>query len=498
MKKGVAILRARRFSPNSVENDADILRAVVSRLEARGMTIRVIHEEYLSADDLQGTAFVISMGRLPETLHLLKSLQSYIINSPDGVTLCCQRNRLYQFMQQLSIPVAPAVGTDGYWLKRADASAQVEGDVVFVPNETALRQDIETFRRRGISDYLVTAHVAGDIVKFYGIRGTGYFRYFYPTDDGHSKFGHERHNGAASHFSFQVEALRQCIERLATAVGIDVYGGDCIVRSNGTFCIIDFNDWPSFSRCREEAANAISAFIVRKLSYHTRPKGYIFDYGGTLDTGGNHWGKVFWHTYQRLAIPVEEQNFREAYVFAERQLGSLNIINPEDTFRRTLEKKVRLQLQYLNLPDKYGPCLVDEIYHDVCRHTANSRQVLSQMPEPKVLVSNFYGNLQAVLREFGLDGLFTKVIESAQVGIRKPDPKLFLLGVQALGLQPEEVAVVGDSIKNDIVPAHKIGCKTIWYRGEQWHAEPSEECIADSVITDLAEINMFKQNTSSS
>jgi len=48
---------------------------------------------------------------------------------------------------------------------------------------------------------------------------------------------------------------------LARAVGIKVYGGDCIVGEDGSFCIIDFNDWPSFSRCREDAATAIATLI---------------------------------------------------------------------------------------------------------------------------------------------------------------------------------------------------------------------------------------------
>ena len=41
-------------------------------------------------------------------------------------------------------------------------------------------------------------------------------------------------------------------------------------------------------------------------------KGYIFDYGGTLDTGGCHWGKAIWHAYERQNVPVEEEQFREA------------------------------------------------------------------------------------------------------------------------------------------------------------------------------------------
>jgi putative hydrolase of the HAD superfamily len=41
-------------------------------------------------------------------------------------------------------------------------------------------------------------------------------------------------------------------------------------------------------------------------------KGIIFDYGGTLDTRGNHWGKVLWHAYERQQIPVTEEQFRDA------------------------------------------------------------------------------------------------------------------------------------------------------------------------------------------
>ena len=55
--------------------------------------------------------------------------------------------------------------------------------------------------------------------------------------------------------------LQNDAERLATLVGVDVYGGDCIVRPDGTYAIIDFNDWPNFARCREEAADAIAAKV---------------------------------------------------------------------------------------------------------------------------------------------------------------------------------------------------------------------------------------------
>ena len=53
------------------------------------------------------------------------------------------------------------------------------------------------------------------------------------------------------------------VQRLAAAVGVDVYGGDAIIRADGSFCLIDFNDWPSFSRCRDAAADAIVSLVNR-------------------------------------------------------------------------------------------------------------------------------------------------------------------------------------------------------------------------------------------
>ena len=67
-----------------------------------------------------------------------------------------------------------------------------------------------------------------------------------------------------------------------------------------------------------------------------------------------------------------------------------------------------------------------------------------------------------VLHEYGVDDCFQQVIESAKVGIRNPGPQIFQLGVEALGMSPEEVTVVGDSLENDILPARQLGCRAVW------------------------------------
>ena len=218
-------------------------------------------------------------------------------------------------------------------------------------------------------------------------------------------------------------------------------------------------------------------------------KGYIFDYGGTLDTGGQHWGKVLWHAYERQRVPVNEAQFREAYVHAERTLGKNPIIQPDFTFRRTLEEKVRIELEFLGMPD-YREAVVADLYECTKIETARSCEVLHKLHKtyPMVLVSNFYGNIAVVLQEFGFKDLFSQIIESAVVGVRKPDPRIFTLGVESLGLKPEEVVVVGDSMDKDIIPATKVGCQTVWFKGEGWTEDPVDESIPNRIITNLNEL----------
>ncbi|WP_254047818.1 HAD family hydrolase [Prevotella sp. P5-92] len=222
----------------------------------------------------------------------------------------------------------------------------------------------------------------------------------------------------------------------------------------------------------------------------------IFDYGGTLDTGGTHWGKQLWHAYQRQQVPVSEELFREAYVHAERTLGKNPIIKPDFTFRKTLETKVEIELKYIEERiDGFNASLwlrpvVDDLYALTLSHTRRSRQVLTKLAQkmPMVLVSNFYGNVATVLREMQLDTLFTSVIESAVVGVRKPDPRIFSLGVEALGIKPSETVVIGDSYDKDIEPAKAAGCRTVWYIGEGWNDGLPDATHADAVITSLTEL----------
>ena len=147
-------------------------------------------------------------------------------------------------------------------------------------------------------------------------------------------------------------------------------------------------------------------------------------------------------------------------------------------------------MAFLGIGDDALLPLLDDVYAGAVQQTARSRDILLQLKErcPLVLVSNFYGNLSTVLREFALDGIFEAVVESAVVGVRKPDPRIFLLGAEALGLPPYSVTAVGDSLEKDIIPARQAGCRTVWLQGEGWTAHDASAPEADRVIHGLDEL----------
>ena len=149
-----------------------------------------------------------------------------------------------------------------FWIKRADACAQNSGDVCLVCDEEGKRAAIKRFNEQGTPSLVVEQHITGDLVKFYGVEGTDFFSVAYPTGEGgFSKFGLEAANGQPQHFPFSQEEMKRTADRAAQLTGMTVYGGDAIVGEDGQFKIIDFNDWPSFSSCRREAAKAIASRI---------------------------------------------------------------------------------------------------------------------------------------------------------------------------------------------------------------------------------------------
>ncbi len=84
----------------------------------------------------------------------------------------------------------------------------------------------------------------------------------------------------------------------------------------------------------------------------------------------------------------------------------------------------------------------------------------------------------ARLTKVGLLNYFDFIVAADTTGTKKPDPAHFLFALDTLKIKPIETLVVGDSIKRDIVPAHKLGFKTAYAAYGDWrHGEESDKCF---------------------
>jgi HAD superfamily hydrolase (TIGR01549 family) len=228
-------------------------------------------------------------------------------------------------------------------------------------------------------------------------------------------------------------------------------------------------------------------------------KGILLDYGGTIDTNGLHWANVLKDKYARFEPNVSADLFANAYVFGERSLAINPLVKASHNFLDILRLKV--EQQFIFLQEKGCVLNHDNIENiatqcnDFAKGTITKAvPVLEQLAKdfPLVMVSNFYGNLNTVLKDFGIGHFFQHVIESAVVGVRKPDAKIYQLGIDALQLQPNECLVIGDSFGKDIVPAKQCGCVTMWLNAKGWeedrHTIEKDGFKADVEIKDFSEV----------
>jgi hypothetical protein len=98
------------------------------------------------------------------------------------------------------------------------------------------------------------------------------------------------------------------------------------------------------------------------------------------------------------------------------------------------------------------------------------------------IVSNFYGNLQAVCDEAGLTPSITAAVDSTLVGYKKPDPRIFQAALDALRASAAEAVFVGDSLRRDMAGAREMGMRHVWLRARDAAGNGDPCCPEDTVI----------------
>ncbi|MBR5727640.1 MAG: hypothetical protein IKX39_03235 [Muribaculaceae bacterium] len=282
------VMRAGAYSPNHIGNDTAIFNMTADELRKRGCLVNVYSEEQFNAQGGVEEDYVMAMCREQESIRLLQKLEDQgkvVVNSGYGIENCT-RERMTRILLGNGIPypeslivntdenVKPMLEKAGFqscWIKRGDFHAMHKEDVSYCRHAEEAQEVLQEYFYRGIKRAVINVHLVGDLIKFYGIKGSPYFFWFYPFDEGHSKYGHEEVNGRSRGIEFDEQALKDMCQRAAEELNVVVYGGDCIVGEDGNIQIIDFNDWPSFAPCRNDAAPHIAKAILSIFKETQKP-----------------------------------------------------------------------------------------------------------------------------------------------------------------------------------------------------------------------------------
>jgi hypothetical protein len=282
------VTRANEFSPNHIDNDAAIFDAVARELRAMGGEVTVTDEDTF-ASRTDAPLVIFNMARRRSAVDRLVELEqqgTIVVNSGRGI-LNCTRERMTRLFIANDVPhprslvvntneqVFPHINRDRFipcWIKRGDFHAVVREDVCFAASLEEGQRILGEMASRGIARAVINEHLEGDLVKFYGVAHTGFFHWFYPADANHSKFGLEAVNGKSKGYKFDLERMKEIVMRAAEVLDVSVFGGDCIVGADGSIRIIDFNDWPSFAPCRDEAAPYIARLIMDEAVNGKEPR----------------------------------------------------------------------------------------------------------------------------------------------------------------------------------------------------------------------------------
>lgn len=267
--KIVTIARNPKNSPNMADNDSAILNSITNELTRLGAIVIAIDEGGNIPED---TDIVCHMSRTPKVLIKLKEAETdgiQIVNTPEAIE-SCSRIEFMQILKKHNIPqpdfcIIEKIEdlenvTFPAWIKRGNGWSCHKDDICYATTYKEAVKAFNMMQERGIGKAVYSRHCKGDIIKFYGV-GERYFTYSYPIAE-KTKFGLEKINGAINHYDFDINAMRDIVFRAAKAIGLNIYGGDCIVNEKGEIFLIDLNDFPSFSSVREEAAKEIAQNII--------------------------------------------------------------------------------------------------------------------------------------------------------------------------------------------------------------------------------------------
>ena len=196
----------------------------------------------------------------------------------------------------------------------------------------------------------------------------------------------------------------------------------------------------------------------------------------------------------------DADHIREAYRACYRACRAVRSEHRDVRFRRQVE--IFINLIDDGLASRLPESVVAEIervyaesffdypprFHDAAKPTLDAMRAMGLRIG---LISNTGMTPGYTFREFlrqgGLLDYFETLIFSDEVELAKPGDRIFLMTVQAMGINPDAVIHVGDHVANDVVGANRVGMKSVWIRGFYEPDDPDDPAAQpDAAVDDLS------------
>ena len=214
----------------------------------------------------------------------------------------------------------------------------------------------------------------------------------------------------------------------------------------------------------------------------------LLDFGGTLDGPGVHWSTQFARAFGTAGARHTRRELDQAFLRSEALLAETRL--PRDWDLGTyVRHQAALIATALGLTTPVADLAAASFLAEAETHLARAAETLRAHASVfrYGLVSNFPETLLAIVERAGLRDLFADVAISEVENVRKPDRRLYERVLARLGVRPEETAMVGDSLKNDVQGAKAAGLAcAVWLKGDEAFGG-GDPASADAVVSTLDE-----------
>lgn len=240
----------------------------------------------------------------------------------------------------------------------------------------------------------------------------------------------------------------------------------------------------------------------------------LFDLGSTLIYFDGDWETIITQADQALLRSLESAGLRldgQAFIAEFRDRMENYLAERESEFiERTAAYLLRTTLGDFGYPELRDGVVREALREMFAVSQAHWHPETDLLPTLHTLRAQGYrlglisnasddDDVQALIDKACIRSYFDYIVSSAAAGIRKPNPRIFTMALAALGVQPAQAAMVGDTLGADILGAKNAGIFAIWITRRAdtpANREHAKTIQPDAVIATLAELPSLLQRLS--